>query len=171
MRKVLMMFGTLNDADIDWLTQVGQLRRYAADEPIIVERKPIDAIFIILEGRALVIVRGTRVARVASGEILGEVSLVDSRLPTASVVAESETSVLQIDRVLLRRKLKDDPVFGCRFYHALAIVLAQRLQRNTPGAPSSDAAEDDDMEAELLDNLYLAGIRFDQLLKRTLRPA
>lgn len=175
MRKVLMMFGTLNDADIDWFTQVGRLRRYAIGESIIVERKPIDAIFIVLEGRALVTVRGTRVARVASGEILGEVSLVDSRLPTASVVAETETSVLQIDRVLLRRKLKDDLVFGCRFYHALAIVLAQRLQRNTPGGPPAPAGGDDDqeddVEAELLDNLNLAGLRFDQLLKRTLRPA
>ena len=171
MRKVLMMFGTLNDADMDWFIQVGRVRRYAAGEPIITERQPTDAIFIILDGWASVTVRGTHVARVTSGEILGEVSLVDSRLPTASVIADQETAVLVIDRAALRGRLRTDPAFGSRFYHALAIVLAQRLQRNTPGAPPPDPDQDDadDVEAGILDNLSLAGLRFDHLLKRTLR--
>ncbi len=176
MRKALMVFGTLNDSDIDWLTRVGELRRFPADEPIIRERKPIDALFIVLDGRAIVSVRGTEVARAASGEILGEVSLVDSRLPTASVVADRETTVLQINRAVLNRKLKEDMGFGCRFYHALAILLAQRLQRNTPsngGNGEGDDDEDvdlaDDVDPQLLESVTLAGLRFDQLLRRTLK--
>jgi signal-transduction protein with cAMP-binding, CBS, and nucleotidyltransferase domain len=175
MRKALMMFGTLNDTDIDWLTRVGELRRFSARQPIISERQPIEALFIILDGRAVVSVRGTEVARAAAGEILGEVSLVDSRLPTASVVPESETTVLQIGRSALKRKLREDMGFGCRFYHALAIVLAQRLQRNTPSGPqgrvedSDDVDLADDVEADLLENVTLAGLRFDQLLRRTMK--
>lgn len=166
-----MMFGTLDDSDIDWFIRAGVLHRYAIGEAIILERKPIDSIFIILDGRAAVTVRGHHVARVASGEILGEVSLVDSRLPTASVIAETATTALLIDRGALAAKLRADLGFGCRFYHALAIVLAQRLQRNTPGGPPVDPAEDDtdDLESGLLDTMALAGLRFDQLLKRTLR--
>ena len=106
----------------------------------------------------------------AAGEILGEISLVDSRLPAASVAPESETTVLQIGRGVLRQKLKEDPAFGSRFYHALAIVLAQRLQRNTLGGGGDDDDDsEDDIDADLLENVSLAGLRFDQLLKRTLK--
>ena len=173
MRKALMMFGMLNDMDIDWITRVGELRRFPIAHPIIVERQPVDALFIVLDGRAVVTIHGAEVAHTAAGEILGEVSFVDSRLSTASVVPESETTVLQIGRAVLKRKLKEDTAFGCRFYHALAILLSQRLQRNTPNSGHNDLSEDvetdDDVEAEVLENLSLAGLRFDQLLRRTLK--
>lgn len=170
-----MMFGTLHDSDVDWFTRVGVLRRFPVGESIITERQPTSALFIILDGRALVTVKGVRVARVAAGEILGEVSLVDTRLPTASVVPESETTVLQIEHSILAQKLRADQIFGCRFYHALSIVLAQRLRRNTPGglgdggADGDDVDDNDDVDADLLENISLAGLRFDQLLKRSLR--
>ena len=175
MRKALMMFGTLDDTDIDWLTRTGELRRYSVSQPIIRERQPIDALFIILDGRAVVTIRGVEVAQVSAGEVLGEVSLVDSRLPTASIVPLSETAVLQIKRAVLQSKLKQDHAFASRFYHALAIVLAQRLQRNDPSSNNggrdgwNDADSSDDLEAGLLETASLAGLRFDQLLKRTLK--
>jgi signal-transduction protein with cAMP-binding, CBS, and nucleotidyltransferase domain len=168
-----MMFGILNDTDVDWLIRNGELRRYATAEAIIREREPIDAVFIVLNGRAVVTIRGIDVASLGAGEILGEVSLVDSRLPTASVVPTNETTVLRVQREVLQRKLKVDDGFASRFYHAVAIVLAQRLQRNdpsekrTPGAISDDS--DDDLESGLLESFNLAGLRFDQLLKRTLK--
>jgi hypothetical protein len=50
---------------------------------------------------------------------------------------------------------------------------AQRLQRNTPSGGRHDISQDleteDDVESELLENLSLAGLRFDQLLRRSLR--
>ncbi len=168
MRTALMMFGTLIDGDIDWFAEAGTVRRFAAGEPIIVERQGIDVIFIILDGWAVVTAGGVTLTRVAAGDLLGEVLLVDSRLPTASVIADTETTALLIDRPALRARLRADTGFGSRFYHALAIVLAQRLRRNTPGAPPDDL---DDMDEDLLANLNLAGLRFGQLLKRCLGTA
>jgi CRP-like cAMP-binding protein len=158
MRTALMMFGTLNDADIEWFAEAGRLRRFAPGEAIIVERQSID---VIMAG-------GVTLTRVAAGDLLGEVSLVDSRLPTASVTADTETTALLIDRSSLRARLRADAGFAGRFYHALAIVLAQRLRRNTPGATPEDI---DDLDEELLANLTLAGLRFDQLLRRSLGTA
>jgi CRP/FNR family cyclic AMP-dependent transcriptional regulator len=168
MRTALMMFGTLNDADIEWFAEAGRLRRFAPGEAIIVERQSIDVIMIVLDGLAVVTAGGVTLTRVAAGDLLGEVSLVDTRLPTASVTADTETTALLIDRSALRARLHADAGFAGRFYHALAIVLAQRLRRNTPGATPEDI---DDLDEELLANLTLAGLRFDQLLRRSLGTA
>jgi hypothetical protein len=66
--------------------------------------------------------------------------------------------------------------FGCRFYRALAIFLADRLRgtvRRRSGADTSlegTAILKDELDVEILDNLSLAGSRFDRMLKVLIGP-
>jgi CRP/FNR family cyclic AMP-dependent transcriptional regulator len=177
MRKALVILGELSDGDMDWIAQAGRCHVAPPGTPIIVEQQAVQSLFIILDGLASVTVRGNEVARLAAGEILGEMSLLETRPPTASVTPEVATTLLAVSHAELRRKLKDDIGFGCRFYHALAVLLAQRLRQTTissigygQAAPSADEADDDDeIDVGILDNVHLAGVKFDKLLKLTMK--
>jgi len=175
MRKALFMLSVLSDADIEWLIRVGVRRTLPAGTLIIREGEPIGALFILLDGLAVVSVHQTEVARLMSGELLGEISMIDSRPPTASAVAEIETTVLTIDLAQLKKKLKEDMGFGCRFYHAVATFLADRLRSSVTRMGYGTARTlagpelEDELDPDILDKVHLAGAKFDELLKRTLR--
>ena len=68
------------------------------------------------------------VARLGVGEIVGEMSIVNSAPPSATVAAEGECLILLLDKKILLQKLTTDAPFGCRFYNALAVFLADRLR-------------------------------------------
>jgi len=171
MRKALIMLGMLSDSDTDWLAAIAERRTLPAGTRIIEEGKPIASLFIVLDGTARVSVQQTDVARVTGGELLGEVSMIDQRPPAASVTADTDTTVLAVDRALLEQRLRDDTGFGCRFYHAVAVCLADRLRSSVArlghgGAPPpEDLANDDELDPRTRDTARLAAARFDALRK------
>jgi CRP/FNR family cyclic AMP-dependent transcriptional regulator len=173
LRKVLYIFGLLTDADIDWLARVGVRRRVKDGEILIKQGKSIDSIILLLEGRLSVSVRDVGiVARRGVGEIVGEMSMVDSAPPSATVAAEGECLILSLDKNILLQKLASDAPFGCRFYKALAVFLADRLREveyRSSGNSGQDLAADgvlkDELDAGILDNVSMAGDRFDRMLK------
>ena len=67
-------------------------------------------------------------------------------------------------------KLSSDPAFAARFYRALCVFLASRLRSTTRrmgyGNDAEDADAKDELTDDLLDNVHLAGARFDRMLKR-----
>ena len=88
MRKVLYIFGLLTDADVAWLAGAGARRRIRDGEVLIHEGRPIGTVILLLQGECVVTdhVLG-EIARLGVGEILGEMSFVDSNPPSASVKA------------------------------------------------------------------------------------
>jgi CRP/FNR family cyclic AMP-dependent transcriptional regulator len=68
------------------------------------------------------------VARVANGEIVGEMSLLDQSLPFASVIVVELVDVLSIDHSKLEAKIESDPGFAARLYRAMAMLLSFRLR-------------------------------------------
>ena len=58
MRKVLFIFGVLNDSDIDWMARAGSRRGIRGHEVLIHEGVPIDAVVLLLQGRMGVSVSG-----------------------------------------------------------------------------------------------------------------
>jgi CRP/FNR family transcriptional regulator, cyclic AMP receptor protein len=173
LRKVLYIFGLLADGDIDWLARAGVRRRVKDGEILIEQGRPIGSIILLLEGRLSVAVRDVGiVARREVGEIVGEMSMVDSAPPSATVAAEGECLILSLDKDVLLQKLASDAPFGCRFYKALAVLLADRLREveyrsgdNDGQDLGADGILRDELDAGILDNLSMAGDRFDRMLK------
>lgn len=174
MRKVLYIFGVLSDEDVDWLTTHGRRQRLAAGDVLIREGRAIDSLYVVLEGSFAVTMaaRGNApVGRSSTGEVIGEVSFVDSRLPIGSVVAETPSTVLGISRDLVNQRLRKDEAFGARFYRAIALTLAYRLRKTMSqagGTASSDELGADELDDTVLDTLHLAGGRFERMVKRLL---
>jgi CRP/FNR family transcriptional regulator, cyclic AMP receptor protein len=175
MRKVLFIFGVLNDSDIDWMVRAGSRREIRIPEVLIHEGVPIDAIILLLRGRMGVSVSGAgEIAQIEAGDFIGEMSLIDSAPPSATVAAKVDCVALFLDKQVLLRKLAGDPAFASRFYRALAILLSDRLratERRMAYAKQANALGDettrlkDELNPAVLDQVSVAGDRFDRLLK------
>jgi CRP-like cAMP-binding protein len=167
LRKALFLLGTLNDADIDWMALNGTRKKLAAGQTLIAEGVPTAHLFFILDGACVVRAGGRELAQLRSGEVLGEVSFVDSRAPAATVSAIEDSVFLAIPRDQLAQKLQDDVGFAARFYRALVAFLADRLRATLAGTSGKLAQdESDEMDMDMLDRVALASARFDWLLNR-----
>jgi CRP/FNR family transcriptional regulator, cyclic AMP receptor protein len=174
MRKSLILLGILDDSDIEWTLRVGTRQKVTQGTTLIREKEPLDSVYIVLEGSFAVSVGSTnnKVARLYSGEILGEMSFLDSRPPSATVTAEEDSWVLEIPRVEVRMRMEEEVAFAARFYRALAVFLTTRLRETVSnlGYGQAKAIDDDDpsqLPEDLLDNMAIAGKRFTVLQGRS----
>jgi CRP-like cAMP-binding protein len=139
---------------------------------IIQQGVPVDSVFILIDGQLLVYSGAVEITKLQAGEIVGEVSFVDSRPPSANVKAVVDSRVLAVPNGALRAKLQKDLGFASRFYLSLAGFLADRLRdanaRLTGSATGAEGNEDDhdELEGDLLENIALASTRFDMIVKR-----
>lgn len=178
MRKALYILGELEDSDIDWLITSGKKERIPVNEILIQEGEESDALYIVLGGNfsvSIAALNNQEVSRVGPAEVLGEISYVDSRPPSATVRAAEESLVLSIPRPKLSEKLKQDMGFAARFYRAIAVVLAYRLRdiearssavKASPSDTEADFADPDELDLDMLDKASRAGARFERMLKR-----
>jgi len=90
MRKVLYILGELNDEDVEWMAAAGRRQLCAKPSVLIRQGEPAADLFFVLEGRARVRIEGAGVvAELGSGEVVGEMSFVDSAPPSATVEADA----------------------------------------------------------------------------------
>lgn len=177
MRKILFLLGELSDSDVEWLIDNGTKRQLRAGTTLIERGSNIGMMFILLDGTLEVsgIQLGDKPILLYSGEVVGEISLLDSRPPTTDVSAATDAVVLALPQDILLEKLDEDVAFAARFYRALAVFLAYRL-RNTyqrlgygkDEPMDEDEQYEDELSPELLDSVHLAGSRFDRVLQRLL---
>jgi CRP-like cAMP-binding protein len=172
MRKALYLLGILDDVDIEWLAEHGTMRLIETGSVLIEEKHPIDSLYILLEGQLSVTVggpQGTHIANLHPGEIVGEISFVDTRPPSASVVAVRDSQILALSREALQRKLARDHGFAERFYRSIAKFLADRLWVTVGRFGYGSARQDvdvDELPDASFDEIDLAAVRFDKFLKR-----
>lgn len=169
MKKVLYILGEFEDDDIEWLVRAGRKVDFSPGQDLIREGRAIDSVYFVTHGTFSVsTATGGEVARVSSGEVLGEISYVDRRPPTATVTATEDASVIAVPRTDLSAKLDQDPGFAARFYRALAVFLADRLRstlRHIGQDDGGDAGEDE-LDLEALDTVSRAGVRFERIIQR-----
>jgi CRP-like cAMP-binding protein len=160
MRKVLFIFGQLRDTDVDWLASHGRRRRLPANSVLITAGVSVETLYIVLEGEVQVLQprSGREIARLVAGEIVGEMSFIDTRPPSATVRAATDVVVYAISKQHLLQHLDDDVAFAARFYKAVATFLSDRVRKATAADEGESADELDD---SVLDNLDRAGARFD----------
>ena len=180
MRKVLYILGQLSDTDVDWLASIGQRIQVLKGTKLIKFGVEINNLYIVLEGELSVQTnKGFELAKLSSGEILGEMSFVDSRPPSASVLVLQDATLLELDKAVLQEKLDTDTGFSSRFYRSIAVFLSERMRSLVGqmgyGDPSdetsseSDELDTDELDANVLDNVHLAGARFERLLTKLMK--
>ncbi|OKH36383.1 cyclic nucleotide-binding protein [[Phormidium ambiguum] IAM M-71] len=173
MQKVFLILGELSDDDVDWIIQKSKWQEIAANTVLIEEEKPVDAIYILLEGVLTVSISalgGKEIATLTSGEVVGEMSFIDFRPPSATVTSAQDSLVLSIPRKELANKLQFDIGFASRFYRSLAILLSLRMRGLVSqlgyGKAQAEEVELEQLHPYLLENITLARARFDWIIRR-----
>lgn len=176
MQKVLFLFGELNDDDIDWLITAGHIAKIPPGTVLITENEPLENLYLLLEGSVSVSIEVMEmvkeIAVLTSGEVFGELSFMDHRLPTASVETLEDCLVVSISREKILDRLNQDVGFSARFNRAIATFLASRL-RNTVKFLGQDkdfvfnqSISSDDIPEMAMEHFDVAITRFDWLLRR-----
>lgn len=166
MRKVLYIMGQLSDSDVDWLASEGSRIKVRKGDVLIKARAHPDALYIVLDGSLSVSTEhGEVINSIGCGEILGEMSFVDSSPASATVIASEDAIALAIKKEVLQKKIDEDFAFSSRFYKAISIFLADRLRKQM-GLSTESELEEDELDESVLDSVYLAGTRFERMLKK-----
>jgi CRP/FNR family cyclic AMP-dependent transcriptional regulator len=188
MRKVFYLLGDLTDDDVEWMLTHGRKERVETNQILIREGQQTDALYVLLQGALEVSFAaaghrspggakpaGPAPVRLGCGEVVGEMSFIDARPPSASVTAVEPAIVLVVPRSVLAAHLKENPAFAARFYRALAVFLSQRLRSTVSrlgygaGKPLNEDVEyEDELAPDVLESVHLAASRFDRVLRRLL---
>ena len=98
---------------------------FGAGDTVIQEGEPGDSFFVAVSGQAKVISGGKTIHRLIPGDHFGEISLLDGRPRSASVVAETPMSLLMVPRPAFLRLEKNDADLA----RALLASLARMVRR------------------------------------------
>ena len=176
MRKVLYILGKLCDQDMDWIARNGRLETAEPGQVLIEQGVHCDDMIIVMDGQLQVSVNGIgAVAELGAGELVGEMSFVDSAAPSATVAVSRSSRVLLLDKSDMRAELDRNKGFSARFYNALALFLADRLRTmqsqralGEGGSLKDDAPLEDELDIEMLECVSQAGASFNRLAQRVL---
>jgi CRP-like cAMP-binding protein len=76
--------------------------------------------YVVLEGRVMVSIKGSMVDRIGPGGIFGEMALVDQSVRTASAAAETDCVLIGINRNVFLNLVKAHPDFGASLLGSVA---------------------------------------------------
>jgi len=104
--------------------------RYERGKVIMVQGQTGAFMYVVLEGRVAISLRGAVVERIGPGGVFGEMALVDQSVRAANAAAETDCVLLAINRTVFLNLVKSDPTFGV----SLLGAMAERLRNLAAGA-------------------------------------
>ena len=103
--------------------------RYEKGKVIMVAGQTGAFMYVVLEGRVAISIRGAVVERVGPGGVFGEMALVDQSPRSANAAAETDCVLLSINRNVFLNLVKSEPNFGI----SLLSAMAERLRNTAAG--------------------------------------
>ncbi|MCW3098277.1 MAG: hypothetical protein JWL77_3895 [Chthonomonadaceae bacterium] len=137
MQEALKLLAELTEEDISWMLEQGREQQVIANTRIIQEGEKPVALFIVLEGLVGIEIDALDTLLIAyrgPGELLGEISFLDSQPASATVKAVENSLLLAIPYAQLDAKLAVDTGFAARFYRACALITSRRLRERVGDA-------------------------------------
>jgi len=119
-------FRELTEDEIRMVTQAATYLTVPDHWALMVEQTPADKAYLILSGEVSIRRHGEEVARVGAGELIGEMALVNHKLRSATVVAETPLEVLHFTNETVTALAEKIP----HFRDALAGASEERLHRD-----------------------------------------
>ena len=139
----------LSNSDIDWMIANGSKEEIAAGTTLIRQGEPLKALYVLLDGAVTVSISqaddnpigrafaaleggtmsGREIARLSNGEMIGELPFLETYMSSTTVKALKKSLILVIPQQQLAKKLQEDLSFAAHLYRAIAVLLANRLER------------------------------------------
>jgi CRP/FNR family transcriptional regulator, cyclic AMP receptor protein len=101
----------------------GATVRYERGKVIMVQGQIGNLMYVVLDGRVAISLRGSVIERIGPGGVFGEMALVDQSPRSANAAAETDCSLLAINRNVFLNLVKSDPGFGISLLGAMAARL------------------------------------------------
>ena len=118
------LFAALSKRHLLTVARIAGAWTYAEEATLVKEGDPGSTFFVLVEGRVRV-VRGKRtVGRLSEGDFFGEISLLDPGPRTATVIAESPITCIELTGQDFHEVLAREPSIGT----AILRVLARRVR-------------------------------------------
>ena len=103
--------------------------RYDRGKVIMVAGQTGALMYVVLEGRVSISIRGAVVQYVGPGGVFGEMALVDQSPRAANAAAETDCVLLGINRTVFLNLVKSNPTFGS----SLLTAVAERVRNTAAG--------------------------------------
>jgi CRP/FNR family cyclic AMP-dependent transcriptional regulator len=125
------LFSGLSRRHIKLLAEAATDARYRPGTTIVLEGKPGDTFFAIVDGDADVLRGVRRIAKLGPGDFFGEISLLDGGPRTATVEARTPVVAVRLGRATFNQMLKVDPKVGVKILGEVAHRLREREKLTT----------------------------------------
>ena len=104
-------------------------QRYDKGKVIMVAGQTGALMYVVLEGKVAISIRGAVVQFVGPGAVFGEMALINQSPRAANAAAEADTILLGINRQVFLNLIKSDPTFGA----SLLTAVAERVRNTAAG--------------------------------------
>lgn len=156
----------LSAAEASELVQAGTTRSVNKDAPLFALGDQGDALYVILQGSAKVVLGKAStgvvdIATLGAGQIVGELEVMTRSLRVATVVATEDTTTLELTQATLDGLLDENRAAANKLVLYIARTLARRLasvnqrlvgREQAPPAESAEPMEIDDADVMPIDD-------------------
>lgn len=101
-------------------------KKFNAGDIVFKEGDTGDTMYVVLDGVVRIEVHGNPVSKLHAAEIFGEMALVDNSPRSATVIADTDCSLAEIDQKRFEEMIRETPYF----YKHLLHLLADRLRKS-----------------------------------------
>jgi CRP/FNR family transcriptional regulator, cyclic AMP receptor protein len=120
------LFSGLSRRHLRQLAEACTDARYRPGTTIVVEGRPGDTFFVIVEGEAAVLRGVRRIAKLGPGDFFGEIALLDGGPRTASVEAITMVLAIRLNRSTFNQLLKSEPRVAVKILDEVAHRIRER---------------------------------------------
>jgi CRP/FNR family transcriptional regulator, cyclic AMP receptor protein len=110
------------------LQRSGEVEEYPAGSAIFSEGDEADRMYVISEGAVALSINGDVVETLSPGGLFGEMAVIDREPRSASAVAESDATLVAIDKRRFWFLVQETPYFA----EIVMRVMSHRLRRESP---------------------------------------
>jgi cAMP-dependent protein kinase regulator len=122
----------LSKRQLKKVADLAELARFMAGATLVKQGDIGDSFYVVLTGQAKVVANGRTVNRLLPGDHFGEISLLDGEPRTASVIAETEMTLVIITQKDFSAMLSKDPEITICMLEGMARTV-RRLDRSLAG--------------------------------------
>jgi len=132
MLKESVLFKTLTDAELDIVARKVFLKPYKKGSTLFVEGMPGEVLYVVMEG-SIDIIKKTKegdkvIANLGKGEIVGEMSIIDSGARTASGKTGEDSKLIVVTKNSFSEMLDSDPAIAAKILMTLLRMINRRLR-------------------------------------------
>ena len=122
-------FEGLDDSQIAKLLRAADWKEFAPGDVLTRQDAPVDALYFLYTGRAIVEVDGSFVTYLEKGSFVGEIAYLTGNPATARVTIDEQARVLVFSKMRMAKVIASDKQINGIIYQVLGRDLAQKMRR------------------------------------------